>query len=911
MRDEGMSSGHLKLTGAAILFLALIVGIPYLSGLLIDYEWFRSLGYAQVFFVRLYAKALLFLASFALSLGVMYAFWVLSRKRVLATTKWANPAIEGLFGFPEEGVAEVKVVLERMKPLLLGGALLLSFLFALSMMGNWDTVLRFLYQEPFGVSDPIFNHDLSLYVFTFPFLSIVFNFVLMLLFFSLLGSALVLLITNRRLILDASMVPSFFKVGYFLFMVVLAFRVYLARYDILYSSTGVVYGAGFVDVHVNQYIPVLISLVLVVSGIAVLWYRAPGGEEGGFTHKGTLSIVGITVAVILGILIVGGVVSGIVQAYQVSPNELTLEEQYIEHNIEMTNEAYGLTHIVEQQYNVSDTLTPESISSPSIRNARLWDYRPLTAVYRQKQAIRTYYGFNSLDVDRYYVNGKYTQVWIGAREMYTSQIGTATWLNRHLIFTHGFGVVMSPVTEVAPGGGPVFYIKDIPPVSTMGLNVSQPRIYYGEVTNDYIITNTLREEFDYPLGDSNVQTTYKGTGGIQLSGLNRLAATIYLGQLKLLTSNYITDGSRLHIRRNVIERTQHIAPYLYTDPNPHVFLDDEGRVKWMVHMFVHSDRYPYSEPSGGFNYIRDSVKAIVDAYNGTVEFYVMNEDPILKTYMRIYPGVFRPYAEMPASYRAHLRYSEELFRVQLNVYRIYHMKDPVVFYNKEDRWQIPKEKYEQNVMEVEPYNLILQLPGYKSVDFVLMMPFTPVNKDNMIAWMAVNQDPPRYGQLILYKFSKDRLIYGPFQVEARIDQDEEISKSITLWGQVGSSVIRGNLLVIPINGTIIYIEPLYIAAEQGSLPELKKVIAVYGDRVAFEDTLEEAVKAAIGAENVTVAPRESGKPTLDQLLAELIAAYDVAREKLERGDLEGYAVAMKNVDSLLSEIEGSLKTTGK
>ncbi|MHC1592750.1 MAG: UPF0182 family membrane protein [Methermicoccaceae archaeon] len=903
-----MSNRHLGFTTVFLLFLAFVIAIPKLSSLIIDYQWFASLGYEQVFFVGLYTKAVLFVVSFVLAGGILYAFWALTRRRVLATTKWVDSAIGGLFGPPDAEAMDVSLLLERAKLFVFTAIALFSFMVALSVMGHWDTVLRFLYQTPFGVNDPIFNHDLSLYVFTFPFLSVALNFVLTLLFIALSGSAIVLLLTNKRLLLDAQQVPIFFKLGYFLFVAVLAVKVYLGRYDILYSSTGVVYGAGYVDVHINQYLPVLISLVLVISGIAVLVYRGSGGAGvSGFAPTGTLSIVGTTVALIFGILIVGGVLSGVIQAYQVSPNELTLEEQYIEYNIEMTNEAYGLTDVAEQQYNVSESLMPQSASSPSIRNARLWDYRPLTTVYRQKQAIRTYYGFNSLDVDRYYVDGTYTQVWVGARELYLSEIGTDTWLNRHLIFTHGFGAVMSPVTDVNMEGGPVFYLENIPSTSIVGINTSQPRIYYGEVTNDYIITNTLRQEFDYPLGDSNVQTTYTGTGGISLEGLGKLIVTIYLGQLKVLTSNYITDSSKLHIRRNVIERTERIAPYLYYDKNPHVFLDDEGRTKWMVHMFVHSSRYPYSEPTGGFNYIRDSVKAVVDAYNGTVEFYVINEDPMLKTYMNIYPGVFKPYSEMPPPYRAHLRYSEDLFSVQLNKYSVYHMKDPVVFYNKEDRWQIPRERYGGNMLELEPYNVMLQLPGYDTVDFVLMMPFTPVNKDNMIAWMAVDQDYPRYGQLVLYKFPKDRLVYGPSQVEARIDQDEEVSQSITLWGQVGSSVIRGNLLVIPINGSIIYIEPLYIAAEQGSLPELKKVIAVYGERVAFEDTLEEAVSVVIGAGNVSATPVEAGeKLTLNQMLTELIAAYDSARQKLDNGDLEGYAAAMKSVDALLAELEEKL-----
>ena len=894
-----------------ILLAIIVIGIPIFSRLFLEYEWFRYLGYPQVFIIGLKAKLILFILCTLFSFILLYVVWILNKKKLLATTRWVNPAFVDVYR--DEVGPEVGEVLNKAFPLYIAGAFVLSLLTGLGMIGYWDTLLRYLYQTPFGRVDPIFNHDISFYIFTLPMYHLILNYITAIFLFALLLTVLLFAFTNWRLVMDSQMVPFHLRLLYAIFSFALAIKLYLYRYNILYSPTGVVYGAGYIDVHVNQYIPIAISVIMFASGVVALLsalWKVPPERETKVLRRRTVLIPILTIIAIILVSFLGGVISTLVQAYEVSPNELVLEEPYIKNNIEMTNFAYDLSSINEEPYDVEGTLNTDVISSPSIQNARLWDYRPLHITYQQRQAIRTYYGFNTMEVDRYYIMGQYTQVWIAVRELYQELIGAETWINRHLIYTHGFGVVMSPVNKVeSEEGGPVLYIKDIPPKSIVDINVSQPRIYYGERTSTYIITNTLRPEFDYPYGDKNVQTFYNGTGGIPLNKFNRIMATIALGDIKILLSDYVLSTSKLHIHRNVVDRVSNIAPYLMYDPDPHVFLDKEGRVKWMVHMFVYSDRYPYSEPSYGtrkVNYVRDSVKAIVDAYNGTVEFYVIKEDPILQTYMKIYPGVFKPYEEMPEDYRAHLRYSEKLFKLQAEIYRNYHMKDPVVFYNKEDRWAFPLEKFEDDVRTVEPYNVVLLLPGYNNkVSFVMMIPFTPMNKNNMIAWMAVNQDPPAYGKLIVYKFPKDKLIYGPFQIEARIDQDEEISKSLTLWSQAGSNVIRGNLLVIPINDSIIYIEPLYIAAEEGSLPELKKVIAVYGNKVAMEDTLEEAVYVAVGGE--TEAKKAERGMTLESLLDELISTYERAKEELSKGNLEGYAREMKRVDSIIAEISSRVE----
>ncbi|MHC1625594.1 MAG: UPF0182 family membrane protein [Methermicoccaceae archaeon] len=911
------SNPNLYLRAVPIIILALIViMIPLGSKIWLEYQWFVSVGYASVFLVEFYTKLILFVACSVLAFVILLITWHLNKRIILRTTKWVAPAIDEFYAplhFPEEEEKigpEVSTVIRSIAPYYLIGIVVLSLLIGFSMMNVWDILLKYINQSPFGTTDPIFGNDISFYIFDLPFFHAVLTYLAVVLLVAIISTALLFAFTNWRLVMDSQMVPIHLRLLYAAFAVVIAIKLYLFRYNILYSPTGVVYGAGYVDVHLLQYLPIIGAVIFIMSAAAALlttFWKVPPEKETRFITRRSVLIPVLTVIAIVLVSFLGGIVATVVQSYEVSPNELELESQYIGYNIEGTNFAYGLNNISVHPYPAEGTLDASAVDSPSVRNARLWDYRPLYTTYQQKQAIRTYYGFPSLEIDRYNVDGKYTQVWLGVRELYQEQLGTTTWVNQHLLFTHGFGVVMSPVNAVeSVEGGPVFYIQDIPPISTVGIDVTEPRIYYGVETNNYIVTNTFQQEFDYPFGDTNMHTTYAGVGGIPMTVLNKLSATISLGDMRIFLSDYIVGTSKLHIHRNVIDRVSTIAPYMVCDSEPHVFIDSEGRIKWMVHMFVVSDRYPYSEPVRGVNYIRDSVKAVVDAYNGTVEFYVINEDPILSAYMRIYPDVFKPYEEMPEDYSAHIRYSETLFSMQADIYRMYHMKNTVVFYNKEDRWAFPTEKFESNVQTVQPYNVILQLPGYDKKSLVMMIPFTPVDKNNMIAWMAVNQDPPSYGDLIVYNFPKDKLVFGPSQIEARIDQDESISQQLTLWDQAGSRVIRGNLLVIPINDSILYIEPLFLAAQEGSLPELKRVIAVYNNNVAMEDTLDKAVYTALGVSAPEEEKQKSSELNLNDLLLRLIGLYAEAKQKLSEGDIEGYGAVMKEVDRLLEEIQGRL-----
>lgn len=910
-----------KLELILVLLFLTIFFLPSIGRLALDYLWYDSLGYAVVFLVKYRAALLFFGVIFLLTGSILYLVY----RSGIGTIMKAGVPIMSLwetqfFGGIEKEYIDItpKKNLSAALQVVRLPVLLFIFLFsgmqALAVSGSWLKILMYMNRTPFGQADPIFNNDIGFYVFSLPFYHTILTYMVTVLFLGLLLLTGLYASFNWKLLMRLPTDMSLLLAG---FLITFAVRTYLRRYDILYSQTGVVYGAGYIDVAINQYIPVFLALVLLFTAVVILLSGWSGGPALPSAPK---LLVGMVAAMVL-IGVLGGVIGSLVQDLKVLPNEQELERPYIMNNIQSTNTAYELDEVETRQYPLTYNLSLDILAHPSIINARVWDYRPLLTIYKQKQAIRTYYGFNDVDVDRYSINGTPAQVWLSSREIFYDQLqGKAdTWLNKHVLYTHGIGVVMSPVNMVVDQGMPQMYIENIPPVSSMpALTIEQPRIYYGEKTDSYIITNTGREEFDYPSGNTNVLTNYTGTGGIGMGGLNKLITTLALNDLKILMSPDIDSSSKLHINRNVMERTEHITPYLFLDRDAYAVLGDNGHIYWIINGFTTTDKYPYSEPlwigNTKVNYIQDSTKAVIDAYNGTIAYYVIEDDPVLTTYAKIFPGVFKPIDQMPADIKSHLRYSPDLFLIQSKIYTDYHMKVPEVFYNREDRWQFAKEKYGNSQIQVEPYNVLLELNG--STDFYLILPFTPSNKDNMISWMAVNQDPPKYGQKILYEFSKDKLIYGPAQIEALIDQDEDISKDLTLWSTGGSNVIRGNLLVIPIEESILYIEPLYIEAESASsIPELKKILVVYENQVVMKDSLEAAIVQLIGA-NVSTPPQPGlpGLPgaedkDLNQLLEETLAHYETARKYLEIGDLEKYGREMKIVDSLMEQLRQMIKDT--
>jgi hypothetical protein len=548
----------------------------------------------------------------------------------------------------------------------------------------------------------------------------------------------------------------------------------------------------------------------------------------------------------------------------------------------------------------------------TINNIRLWDHRPLKDTYNQIQSIRLYYDFYDVDVDRYIIDDEYRQVMLSVRELSAEKLAeqAQTWVNRRLQFTHGYGIALSPVNEVSAEGLPVLLVKDIPPVGDF--NIERPQIYFGEKTNDYVIVKTKTQEFDYPMGDENVYGHYQGKGGVSIgSFIRRLVYAWQFSDFNILISGELTPESKVLYYRNISERVSHLTPFLKLDSDPYPVVMD-GRLLWIQDAYTTTDRYPYSEPlKSGLNYIRNSVKAVIDAYDGSVTFYVTDpEDALIRTYQAIFPGLFVPAEQMPESLQVHLRYPEGMFNIQASVYQSYHMRDVRVFYNQEDLWAVPREVYAGREQAMEPYYIIMRLPDEENEEFLLMLPFTPVNKNNTISWLAARCDGENYGKLIAYHFPKERLVYGPSQIENRIQQDTVITEQLALWGRGGSRVIRGNLLLIPLGKSNLYVEPVFLQAEAGGLPELKRVIVAAGDQIAMEPTLKESIAAIFGAEAPPTepmveppAPTEPEKPVaaeVARLIEEAQQHYNKAQQYLKKGDWAGYG---KELDALKAVLD--------
>ena len=619
-------------------------------------------------------------------------------------------------------------------------------------------------------------------------------------------------------------------------------------------------------------------------------------------------------------IVVGLVGSGagyLIQNFVVSPDEINKESQYLARNIEYTQYAYQLDDVDVKPFAADNKLTYKDINenTETINNIRVNDFDPAQQFYNQTQSIRQYYTFNDVDVDRYMINGKYTQTFLTAREIDESKRGNDTWLNSHLKYTHGYGVALSRVDKVTASGQPDVLIGNIPPVSSVDeIQIDRPEIYFGELSNDYIIVGTSEKEFDYPDGDSNKYTTYEGDAGIKMNFINRLMFSIREGSLKMFTSSNIDSNSRIIINRNVMQRVRTIMPYLSYEDDPYMVTVD-GKLYWMVDAYTTSSYYPYSEPygEGSTNYIRNSVKVVVDAYNGDVDFYIVDdEDPIAETFAKIYPTLFKSFDQMPEGLKAHIRYPNTLFQVQASVYGKYHMEDVNVIYQKEDVWDIASEIYGMEKQQMKPNYYIAKLPGEEKAEFFNSIPFTPKSKQNMTALMVARNDGENYGQLVLYQFPKSRTIYGPEQIEAQIDQNTEISKEFSLWNSSGTKYRRGNMFIIPINTSILYVEPVYLEAQNSSIPEVKRIIMAYNDEIAYENTLAECLVSLFGdgAEEGVSTPgtgsdsSEQGSTEDEMSTTELIAAasaaYEDAINAQKKGDWAGYGKYMDELEKYLN-----------
>jgi hypothetical protein len=753
----------------------------------------------------------------------------------------------------------------------------LSVFWSLLLSGHWSRILQYFYPTTFNAVEPLFKQDISFYVFSFPVWQLLDFWLSGLFVFGLVAITLIYLVSGDSLSqgkfpgFSQSQMRHLYGLGSGV-TASMAVHHWLHGYELLYSTRSVIYGAGYTDI--TAQLPVDISLSFLAGAIAlflllrtIFWFR----------H---LKTSGRTAVVVLGLYLVAGIagmaVPAAVQRFSVQPNELVRERPYIQRSIALTRQAFDLANIDVQTFDPRDQLSYADIQSNNltIRNIRLWDERPLLETNRQLQQIRPYYRFSDADIDRYSLKTEVgtdkQQVIIAARELDYSAVPqqAKTWINQHLIYTHGYGFTLSPVNKVGTGGLPDYFVKDIG--TDVGNNsalktsnesiqasipIGKPRIYYGEITNNYVMSSTKANELDYPSGDENVYNTYDGKGGVRLSSWwQQLLFAQYLKDWQMLLSGNITSESKLLFRRNINQRIRAIAPFLRYDSDPYLVAANTGNASdtrtqnylyWIVDAYTTSQRYPYADPGKNeFNYIRNSVKVVIDAYNGDVDFYIADpQDPIIQTWSVIFPRLFKPLDTMPATLRSHIRYPQDFFSIQSERLLTYHMTDPQVFYNREDQWQIPQEIYGDKPRAVQPYYLIMKLPTAQSEEFIQLLPFTPTQRTNLIAWLAARSDGEEYGKLLLYQFPKQQLVYGTEQIEALINQDPVISQQISLWNRQGSRALQGNLLVIPIERSLLYVEPLYLEAERNSLPTLVRVIVVYENRIVMAETLEEALQA--------------------------------------------------------------------
>jgi uncharacterized membrane protein (UPF0182 family) len=842
-------------------FLALIAIVVVLStvlGLVQKWLWMRQLDYAGIFWTLLSVKWGIF--GVTLIVSVLY-LWVNLRFAARNIDLVDGESFfSKAFKYPVDASRTINIdVSPKLMVFAIDFAIVvLSLIFAMSVSSQWDTYLRFRYGGSFGVADPLFGIDLGFYVFRLPFYELV------------QGSITVLTVSALAILTFCSIfgvsqskssgkitVPDgarkHFMVLLFILVANLGWGFVLDHYELVYSTLGVVHGAGYAAAHVTRVALWVMTgaSALACVLLAISFFRA----RTKYIVAGIVTYAGLYVVAVLALPF-------LFQTFVVKPNELSLETPYLNHYIDYTRRAYKLDGIQETAYPALADLTPDVIArnEDTIQNIRLWDTRPLLQTYQQTQAIRLYYEFYNVNVDRYHLADGFHQVMLSPRELASQLPAQAqTWVNENLEFTHGEGMVMNFVSSSTGGGLPQYLLENVPAKSQYGLTITQPAIYFGNVAPGYKIVNTGIKEFDYPKGNENVYASYQGTGGIPIDSIwKRLLFAWTQKDINILLTGYLRPDSRIQIWRGVQERVAQVAPFLLLDKVPYAVLS-EGRQYWIQDAYTVSDRYPYSNvqtdgSAQGMNYIRNSVKVVVDMYNGTVSFYIMDpNDPLLAMYKRAFPGVFKNLNELSADLKSHLRYPEDMFGIQADEYKTFHMTDPQVFYNREDLWVAPQEKYDGAVAAMDPYYILMKLPGSQQLEYLIMTPFTPQKRDNMIAWLAARCDFPDYGRMLFYELPKDKLIFGPNQISAMIDQSTTISQQLTLWDQKGSGVIRGKLIVIPIENSFLYVVPLYLKAEGTSFPQLKRVIVATGDKVVMEPTLDEALGSLFGT-----APAQSG-----------------------------------------------------
>ena len=897
---------------AIVAFLLLFVAAPSLIAFYTDWLWFGELGYQFVLGTMIRSQGTLFTIVFVgmlvwLSANLRIAVGSLTEARPMYTTR------EGLhFSLP--GRRQFTTIANA-------AATIIALLAGLYAAGEWNVWMAWRNAVPFGQADPLLGRDVAFYVFTLPFL----QFVRSLLQLAIVTAAVT---CGALYFLSGSLVSAFpatvtlspaarrhLSLLAAAFLLVLAFGAWMRQAEYLIPALGTP-GAMYTDVNARMPVALLLIGVSVVgAGLAVLQ---------AFTKRRWP--IPAAVALYLVVSVGAGIYSSLLQRMVVKPNEQARELPYIQNNIEATRKAFALDGVEERQISGEARLTRVDIdrNTATLQNVRLWDHQPLLDTFSQLQEIRTYYDFAAIDNDRYMINGALRQVMLSGREINAGSLPNRTWMNEHLTFTHGYGLTLGPVNQVTSQGLPVLFIRDLPPVTSAGLSVSEPSIYFGELSNDYVIVRTNISEFHYPKEGVEETTRYAGRGGVPIGTLLRkLLFALRFASYDIILSDAITSESRILFNRRISDRVHRLAgDFLEFDGDPYLVLVD-GRLYWLYDAYTTSTRFPYSTRlTDGTNYIRNSVKFVIDAYDGTTTAYLADDkDPIAATYARIFPGLFKPIDQMPAGLRAHVRYPEDIFAIQSQVYATYHMTDAATFYKREDQWEIPviEEAVEgSGTGMMQPYYTIMRLPGEPEAEFIQMLPFTPRRKDNLAAWLVARSDGEHYGRLSVFEFPKQSQVFGPKQIVGRINQDQTISPQVTLWNQQGSQVIWGTMMVIPIEESLIYVRPLYLKAQGGKIPELTRVIVAYEDRIVMEPTLEGSIARLFGGQvppasgaidtAKTTTPAAPGAPppapsadTRD-LTAEARAHYDRAIAAQRAGDWARYGEEIKLLGEVLERM---------
>lgn len=940
-KPKGMDRIHRPKKGLSFVVMVIVVILVLLigcAGFLTNWMWFDSLGYEKVFWTK-------FLSQLEIGVPVFLAAMLLVRIYLKSLKKHYFIEVES-HEIPDE---------KRLNKISWGMSVVFGLLVGLTAgASTWMDFRQFANATSFGLKDPLFHLDISFYVFKLAFLTKANNIVLgivvgvviiTLLYYGILitvrtpdmfewepeepegpetsgenaipfsrkyrkkpSEKRTLDLNNDNMIQLLHIASGKLTLLGIVFYLMVAMDFLMRQFDLLHVHTGAVYGAGFTDVNVKLWVYRLIMVLSIVGAVTLCHHMH---------RKEPKKLVRIPIAIVaVGLL--GGVVSFAVQNLLVSPDEINKESKYLERNISYTRHAYGLDNIKVEEFPAEQNLNQQAIrdNSQTITNIRINDYEPVQDFYNQTQSIRQYYDFNDVDIDRYNIDGEQTQTYLAAREINESKI-SSTWINRHLKYTHGYGAAVSRVDAVTASGQPDIIVKNIPPESeAKDTDITRPEIYFGELTNDYVIVNTDEQEFDYPNGNENSYSTYKGKAGIKLNLLNRILFSVREGSMKLLVSSNVNSDSRIIINRNIKDRVEKLMPYLSYEKDPYMTVVN-GKLYWIVDAYTTSSYYPYSEPYSGevgsTNYIRNSVKVVVDAYNGDTTFYVVDQDdPVARTYQKIYPTLFKDVKEMPEGIRKHIRYPNSLLKIQAGVYTKYHMDQVKVFYQDEDLWDIAHQIYGTEEKEMDPSYFIFELPDEKKAEFINMIPFTPKSKQNMTAIMMARNDGNRYGQLLVYKFPKNKTVYGPMQIEAQIDQNTEISKEFSLWNSSGSKYRRGDLFVIPINNSIMYVEPVYLEASNQAIPEMKRVIVAYGDKIAYESTLEDALADLFGEDenggqsqsaSASSGKNNSGKSNTKALIQKANEAYENAVNAQKSGNWKKYGDYLDELEKYLNQLE--------